>query len=616
MPETTDRPTEPGPVEQAFVPIAPPSATSNTYRLPDDPPPIWGNVPPRNPSFTGRDELLEQLGRRLTAGGTTAVLLSALHGLGVIGKTQMATEYVYRHRQDYELVWWIDATDTTQIQVGLAELARELRLDDATDETATAVRAVREALRTGRPYRRWLLVFDAAKSPEAVLPFFPRNGPGNILVTSRNSNWANIVPPLELEPLPTPQISADRRLQVLAVNTEWSSRHGGLSTFNRQLCISLAARGVDVFCSVPNASEAEHRDAAAVGVHLVHPPAALDPSENVLGRPPRTSRELCPDVVIGHGRISGRAASWLVEDYYRDAKLIDFLHVIPDRLEFEKDHGADGDAMGAADERVRAELAIASQADLAVAVGPVVHHYLVDLLYGADGPRTHRFDPGFDLGIGPVGPPPRSDTQRVLLLGRLNLRQAKVKGIDVAARALGKVTSQRGADEPTVELVLRGVEKGEGPALREAVRAWAGTSSLRVTPRPYAADDVTLRQDLRQASVVLMPSRAEGFGLVGVESIAMGVPTLISKSSGLGALLSEERNNLSIELVNRVIPVTDNDEIDALRWSDAILAVLNNPKPAFTAARALRSDMMRLRTCEMAATALLDTIGSLLRMPT
>jgi len=34
-------------------------------------------------------------------------------------------------------------------------------------EANTAVPAVREALRTGRPLRRWLLVFDAA-SPDAV----------------------------------------------------------------------------------------------------------------------------------------------------------------------------------------------------------------------------------------------------------------------------------------------------------------------------------------------------------------------------------------------------------------------------------------------------------------
>ncbi|SEQ80125.1 Tetratricopeptide repeat-containing protein [Lentzea xinjiangensis] len=166
-------------------------------RRPEDPPPIWGNVPPRNPNFTGRVELLDQLGKRLTAGGTTAVLPSALHGMGGIGKTQMATEYIYRHLQDYDLIWWIEAARPTQIRAGLTELARQLGLPGAS-EANTAVPAVREALRVGRPFRRWLLVFDAAESPEEVRPFFPTNGPGEVLITSRNPDWAGVARPLEL----------------------------------------------------------------------------------------------------------------------------------------------------------------------------------------------------------------------------------------------------------------------------------------------------------------------------------------------------------------------------------------------------------------------------------
>lgn len=166
-------------------------------RLPDDPPPVWGNVPPRNPNFTGRQEPLEQLSRRLTAGSTAAVLPSALHGMGGIGKTQIATEYIYRHLQDYDLIWWIDAARETQIRASLTELARQLGLTGS-HEAHTAVPAVREALRTGRPHRRWLLVFDAAETPESVQPFFPTNGPGEILITSRNADWAGVARPLEL----------------------------------------------------------------------------------------------------------------------------------------------------------------------------------------------------------------------------------------------------------------------------------------------------------------------------------------------------------------------------------------------------------------------------------
>ncbi|HWC84870.1 MAG TPA: SAV_2336 N-terminal domain-related protein, partial [Pseudonocardiaceae bacterium] len=48
----------------------------------DEAPPVWGNVPPRNPNFTGRIEFLENLNRQLAVGPTTAVLPAALHGMG------------------------------------------------------------------------------------------------------------------------------------------------------------------------------------------------------------------------------------------------------------------------------------------------------------------------------------------------------------------------------------------------------------------------------------------------------------------------------------------------------------------------------------------------------
>src|SRR5581483_822401 len=66
-------------------------------------PAIW-NVPfARNPFFTGRDSLLERLHAHLHT--TQAAALSqpqAISGLGGIGKTQLALEYSYRYRQDYQ----------------------------------------------------------------------------------------------------------------------------------------------------------------------------------------------------------------------------------------------------------------------------------------------------------------------------------------------------------------------------------------------------------------------------------------------------------------------------------------------------------------------------------
>ncbi|GAA3208395.1 FxSxx-COOH system tetratricopeptide repeat protein [Dactylosporangium siamense] len=157
--------------------------------------PIIGNLPLRNPNFTGRRDLLDRLHERLRT-GTTAVLPEAIHGAGGVGKSQLAVEYVYRHQEDFDLIWYIPAEWPSQIQSALVSLAQ--RLDLRVPMTAnTAVPAVLEALRRGQPTANWLLVFDNAEDPEDVEPFFPKGGTGRIVVTSRNSQWrekANSLP--------------------------------------------------------------------------------------------------------------------------------------------------------------------------------------------------------------------------------------------------------------------------------------------------------------------------------------------------------------------------------------------------------------------------------------
>lgn len=164
-------------------------------------PAVWGNMPPRNLVFTGREELLINLERGLRD-GPTAVLPHALHGMGGVGKSQLALEYVYRHAAEYEVVCWIPAERPTQIQQAFVELARRLHLP-VSSEAITAVPAVLEALRTGNPYGKWLLVFDNAESPAAVQEYFPSTPPGgpvgSVIVTSRNPQWNTLAHPLEVD---------------------------------------------------------------------------------------------------------------------------------------------------------------------------------------------------------------------------------------------------------------------------------------------------------------------------------------------------------------------------------------------------------------------------------
>jgi tetratricopeptide (TPR) repeat protein len=167
--------------------------------LVDTLPKVWGDVPQRNPNFTGRSALLEQLHAELSVSRQTAVLPQALHGMGGVGKSQVAIEYVHRHSADYDLVWWISAEQTGQILASLTKLAQRLDLDVG-PEVNTAVPIVREALSTGAvPYERWLLVFDNAETPDEVRQYFPTGGAGKILVTSRDVDWSRVTQAIEVD---------------------------------------------------------------------------------------------------------------------------------------------------------------------------------------------------------------------------------------------------------------------------------------------------------------------------------------------------------------------------------------------------------------------------------
>ncbi|SME88408.1 FxSxx-COOH system tetratricopeptide repeat protein [Streptomyces sp. Amel2xC10] len=160
---------------------------------------IWYGVPQRNVHFAGRERELASLKKRLMPDGPMTAV-DALLGMGGIGKSQLAIEYVYRHSHAYDVVCWIPAEQPSRIAAAFQQIARLLGLPLSSDAPVNeAVPAVLEALRAGDLWQRWLLVFDNAETVEDAQPFFPLSGPGRVLVTSRNSQWAHVAQALEVE---------------------------------------------------------------------------------------------------------------------------------------------------------------------------------------------------------------------------------------------------------------------------------------------------------------------------------------------------------------------------------------------------------------------------------
>ncbi|MFE5208996.1 FxSxx-COOH system tetratricopeptide repeat protein [Streptomyces sp. NPDC056600] len=218
---TTDT-TQPPATESQKVPpmetrVAPPPYSRSSQ------PKVLGNVPPKNPNFIGREALLAAVEAQLRDEETTAVLPHTLHGMGGVGKSQLAVEYVYRHSHEYNVVWWIPSERESLVLGALVDLAVALKLD-VPRQANVAVPAVREALRTGEPYGNWLLVFDNAEDIEAVRSYFPVGGPGKIIVTSRNREWERVAHPLTVDVFEREESIALLQRRARGLSTEDAGR--------------------------------------------------------------------------------------------------------------------------------------------------------------------------------------------------------------------------------------------------------------------------------------------------------------------------------------------------------------------------------------------------------
>ncbi|MEV0152341.1 FxSxx-COOH system tetratricopeptide repeat protein [Micromonospora sp. NPDC050686] len=219
------------------VPPAAQGAPAGAARYPGTEPAIF-NAPNRNARFTGREDDLAELRRQLQSGGSAVVLPVALQGMGGVGKTQVALEYVHRFRSAYDLVWWVVADPPQFVDTSVADLAP--RLDLPTGPTLPdTVQTVLQALGRGEPYERWLVVFDNAEELEHIEQFLPQ-GAGHVLLTSRNRAWGERANPIQVDVFDRAESVAHLTQRVPAVSPEEADR---VAEALGDLPIAVAAAG-------------------------------------------------------------------------------------------------------------------------------------------------------------------------------------------------------------------------------------------------------------------------------------------------------------------------------------------------------------------------------------
>ncbi|NVZ64811.1 glycosyltransferase [Pseudomonas gingeri] len=395
------------------------------------------------------------------------------------------------------------------------------------------------------------------------------------------------------------QQALSRGPSILVMATEWKSAHGGLSTFNREFCRALAAAGCRVVCAVPDATEAEIGHAREYDIHLLRAPGG--PGAEVMSgllRRLALPEGFSPQLVVGHGRITGPAADVQATDFFREAKRIHFVHMAPGEIEWFK--GKD-DAAAQSEERERIELGLSETAALVVAVGPRLSREARNLVAALESPSdVHEMIPGFSCSA--MRSPPSG--LHCLILGRAE--DQELKGLDIGALGLAKLLDRNVRFPSDPELIVRGAPQGTGAALRTQLLNIPGAENLSIRVREYASEGNTIEGDLRRATLLLMPSRREGFGLVAQEALALGVPILVSRQSGIGEFLRHVLGD--VESQHYIVEARDDLASASDEWAKRIEGVLRDPQAAFQRAHELARKLASEYSWKHAVGLLLDTI--------
>lgn len=160
----------------------------------------------RQSTFFGRAEILDMMDDVLLASNqvstdpkTFSLRSFALCGMGGIGKTQIATEYVYSRRTEFEAVFWVSADDKDILAEEFARIAVDLELIEQSE--AQDLQLARDLVKgwLSNPIRSdengsqgvtddvsWLLVFDNVDNFEVLESFWPATGIGAVIITSRD----------------------------------------------------------------------------------------------------------------------------------------------------------------------------------------------------------------------------------------------------------------------------------------------------------------------------------------------------------------------------------------------------------------------------------------------
>ncbi|KAL6355488.1 hypothetical protein LRP88_11081 [Fusarium phalaenopsidis] len=141
--------------------------------------------PAKNTLFFKRPDIMKQIESHFfpnEEASPPALKSFLLHGLGGVGKTQLAANFAYSHWNDYEIIIWVVADTEQSVDDHFLQSAAALGLPHDGDASAIVTKVL-NWLRDCK--HKWLIVFDNVDDESLLRRFWPNSTKGSILITSR-----------------------------------------------------------------------------------------------------------------------------------------------------------------------------------------------------------------------------------------------------------------------------------------------------------------------------------------------------------------------------------------------------------------------------------------------
>ena len=163
------------------------------------------SVVPEVKEFVGRKDELLRIKEAFQGNGSHRKVV-LLHGLGGIGKTQLAVASLKEHRDIYSAIFWLNGKTEDTLKQSFASMARRLYIESpfsallrlaAEEKDANQVVVFIKQWLSIKGNTQWILVFDNVDNPKLpgisdpqaydIRLYFPEAHQGSILITTRSS---------------------------------------------------------------------------------------------------------------------------------------------------------------------------------------------------------------------------------------------------------------------------------------------------------------------------------------------------------------------------------------------------------------------------------------------